>query len=113
MVSPGGARFVLFAADGLTNVVIGERGGVNHTTVTKWWRRLDGGLDAIEAVAVKTLADKRLTRRISTPEMATATGMTAQRSHGSRRPVTLPRHPGTPPNRAPKHRSVAVTQRRL
>jgi hypothetical protein len=32
----------------VTNVVIGERVGVKHTTVTKWRRRfLDGGLDAL------------------------------------------------------------------
>ena len=88
------ARIVLLAADGLTNVVIGERVGVNHTTVTKWRRRfLDGGLDvladeprpgtprkfgddAIEAVVVKTLTEKPVnSTHWSTWEMATATGM--------------------------------------
>jgi transposase len=88
------ARIVLLAADGLTNVVIGERVGVNHTTVTKWRTRfLYGGLDAladeqrpgaprkfgddaIEAIVVKTLSEKpKGSTHWSTREMAKVTGM--------------------------------------
>ena len=88
------ARIVLLAAEGLTNVVIGERVGVNHTTVTKWRTRfLAGGLDAladeprpgtprkfgddaIEAVVVRTLTEKPVnSTHWSTREMAAATGM--------------------------------------
>ena len=88
------ARIVLLAADGLTNVVIGERVGVNHTTVTKWRRRfLEGGLDAladeprpgtprkfgddaIEAIVVKTLTENpKGSTHWSTRDMAKAAGM--------------------------------------
>ena len=88
------ARIVLLAADGLTNVIIAERVGVNHTTVTKWRTRfLNGGLDAladeqrpgtprkfgddaIEAIVVKTLTDKpKGSTHWSTRDMAKATGM--------------------------------------
>lgn len=42
------ARIVLLSADGLTNVAVAERVGVNHATVTKWRNRfLAGGLDAL------------------------------------------------------------------
>ena len=88
------ARIVLLAADGLTNMLIGERVGVNHTTVTKWRRRfVEGGLDAladeprpgtprkfgddaIEAIVVKTLTERpKGSTHWSTREMAKATGM--------------------------------------
>ena len=83
------ARIVLLAADGLTNMLIGERVGVNHTTVTKWRRRfVEGGLDAladeprpgtprkfgddaIEAIVVKTLTERpKGSTHWSTREMA-------------------------------------------
>jgi transposase len=70
------ARIVLLAADGMTNVAVAERVGVNQATVVKWRRRflerrLDGLVDeprpgaprsisddAVEAVIVRTLEDK-------------------------------------------------------
>lgn len=69
------ARIVLLAADGLSNVSVAERVGVNQATVVKWRkrfleRRLDGLLDEprpgaprkitdddVERVVVKTLED--------------------------------------------------------
>jgi transposase len=88
------ARIVLLAGDGLTNVAVAERVGVNHATVTKWRNRfLAGGLDAladeprpgaprkwgdddIEAVVVKTLTDKpKDATHWSTRDMAAVTGM--------------------------------------
>jgi transposase len=88
------ARIVLLSADGLTNVAVAERVGVNQATVTKWRNRfLAGGLDAladeprpgaprkwgdddIEAVVVKTLTEKpRDATHWSTRDMAKATGM--------------------------------------
>jgi transposase len=88
------ARIVLLAGEGLTNVAVAERVGVNHATVTKWRNRfLAGGLDAladeprpgaprkwgdddIEAVVVKTLTDKPTNAtHWSTRDMAAVTGM--------------------------------------
>jgi len=88
------ARIVLLAGEGLTNVAVAERVGVNHATVTKWRNRfLAGGLDAladeprpgaprkwgdddIEAVVVKTLTDKpKNATHWSTRDMAAETGM--------------------------------------
>jgi transposase len=70
------ARIVLLAADGMSNVAVAERVGVNQATVVKWRkrflaRRLDGLVDEprpgaprsisdadVEAVVVRTLEDK-------------------------------------------------------
>jgi transposase len=70
------ARIVLLAADGLSNVAVADKVGVNQATVVKWRtrflaRRLDGLVDEsrpgaprtisdddVEAVIVRTLEDK-------------------------------------------------------
>ncbi len=85
---------MLLSGDGLTNVAVAERVGVNQATVTKWRNRfLAGGLDAladeprpgaprtwgdddIEAVVVKTLTEKpKDATHWSSRDMAKATGM--------------------------------------
>lgn len=90
------ARIVLLSADGLTNVAVAERVGVNQATVVKWRkrfldRRLDGlvdeprpgaprsiGDDAVEAVIVRTLEDKPTdATHWSTRDLAKQTGMSA------------------------------------
>jgi transposase len=70
------ARIVLLAGDGLSNVAVAERVGVNQATVVKWRKRfIAGGVDGlldeprpgaprcigdddVEAVIVRTLEDK-------------------------------------------------------
>jgi transposase len=70
------ARIVLLAADGLSNVAVAERVGVNQATVVKWRKRFIAGRveglldeprpgaprsigdDDVEAVIVRTLEDK-------------------------------------------------------
>src|SRR5579872_940180 len=88
------ARIVLLSANGLSNVDVATRTGVNGATVRKWRGRfLTGGIDAladeprpgvprtygddaIEAVIVKTLTEKpRDATHWSTRDMAKATGM--------------------------------------
>jgi transposase len=88
------SRIVLLAAEGLSNVDIGVRVGVNHTTVTKWRKRFaEGGCDSladeprpgtprkigddrVEEIVVKTLTSRpKGSTHWSTREMAAATGM--------------------------------------
>ena len=88
------ARIVLLAADGLTNIAVAEKVGVNQATVVKWRkrfieRRLDGLIDEprpgaprkitdadVEAVVVRTLEDKPVdATHWSTRDMAKRTGM--------------------------------------
>jgi transposase len=88
------ARIVLLAADGLTNVAVAERVGVNQATVVKWRNRflargLDGLVDeprpgaprtidddAVEAVIVRTLEDKPTdATHWSTRDLAKKVGM--------------------------------------
>lgn len=70
------ARIVLLAADGMTNVAVADKVGINQATVVKWrkrfiTRRLDGLVDEprpgaprtisdedVEAIVVRTLEDK-------------------------------------------------------
>src|SRR5918994_2060007 len=56
------ARIVLLAADGLSNVAVAERVGVNQATVVKWRkrflaRRLDGLVDEPRPGAPRTISD--------------------------------------------------------
>ena len=88
------ARIVLLAADGLSNVAVAERVGVNQATVVKWrkrffQRRLDGLVDEprpgaprtitdedVEAVVVRTLEDKPAdATHWSTRDLAKKVGM--------------------------------------
>jgi transposase len=88
------ARIVLLAAEGLSNVVVADKVGVNQATVVKWrkrWieRRLDGlvdeprpgaprsiGDDDVERVIVKTLEDKPTdATHWSTRDLAKKVGM--------------------------------------
>ena len=88
------ARIVLLSGDGLSNVEVAKRVGVNQETVRKWRERYrNGGVDAlsdeprpgvprtfgddaIEALVVKTLTEKpRDATHWSTRDMAKATGM--------------------------------------
>ena len=88
------ARIVLLAADGMTNVAVAERVGVNQATVVKWRkrfleRRLDGLVDEprpgaprsisdadVEAVIVRTLEDKPTdATHWSTRDLAKRSGM--------------------------------------
>ena len=88
------ARIVLLAADGLSNVAVADRVGVNQATVVKWRkrflaRRLDGLVDEprpgaprtitdedVEAVVVRTLEDKPTdATHWSTRDLATKVGM--------------------------------------
>jgi transposase len=90
------ARIVLLAGDGLSNVAVAERVGVNQATVVKWRkrfleRRLDGLLDEprpgaprkisdddVEAVIVRTLEDKpKDATHWSTRDLAKQAGMSA------------------------------------
>ncbi len=90
------ARIVVLAADGLSNVAVAEKVGVNQATVVKWRkrfleRRLDGLIDEprpgaprtitdadVEAVVVRTLEDKPTdTTHWSTRDLAKKTGMSA------------------------------------
>jgi transposase len=90
------ARIVLLAADGLSNVAVAERVGVNQATVVKWRkrfleRRLDGlvdeprpgaprriGDDEVESVIVRTLEDKpKDATHWSTRDLARQAGMSA------------------------------------
>jgi transposase len=94
------SRIVLLAAEGLSNVDIGVRVGMNHTTVTKWRKRFAEGWrdsladeprpgrprkitdDRVEEIVVKTLTSRpKRSTHWSTREMAAATGMT-QRTIG-------------------------------
>src|SRR3712207_1692123 len=70
------ARIVLLAGDGMSNVAVAERVGVNQATVVKWRKRfIAGGVDGlldeprpgaprsigdddVEAVIVRTLEDR-------------------------------------------------------
>jgi transposase len=88
------ARIVLLAADGMANVAVAERVGVNQATVVKWRkrfldRRLDGLIDEprpgaprtisdadVEAVIVRTLEDKPTdATHWSTRDLAKRVGM--------------------------------------
>jgi transposase len=88
------ARIVLLAADGLSNIAVAERVGVNQATVVKWRkrflaRRLDGLVDEprpgaprsisdadVEAVIVRTLEDKPTdATHWSTRDLAKKVGM--------------------------------------
>ena len=88
------ARIVLLAADGLSNVVVADKVGVNQATVVKWRHRfLERGLDglvdeprpgaprtisddAVEAVIVRTLEDKPVdATHWSTRDLAKKVGM--------------------------------------
>jgi transposase len=88
------ARIVLLAADGMSNVAVAERVGVNQATVVKWRkrflaRRLDGLVDEprpgaprsisdadVEAVIVRTLEDKPTdATHWSTRDLAKTVGM--------------------------------------
>ena len=90
------SRIVLLAAEGLSNVAVAERVGVNQATVVKWRkrfieRRLDGLIDEprpgaprkitdadVEAVVVRTLEDKPTdATHWSTRDLAKKTGMSA------------------------------------
>ena len=90
------ARIVLLAADGLTNVAVADKVGVNPATVLKWRkrfleRRLDGLVDEprpgaprtisdddVEAVIVRTLEDKPTdATHWSTRDLAAKVGMSA------------------------------------
>jgi transposase len=90
------ARIVLLAADGLSNVAVADKVGVNQATVVKWRarfleRRLDGLVDeprpgaprtisddAVEAVVVRTLEDKPTdATHWSTRDLAKKVGMSA------------------------------------
>ena len=53
------ARIVLLSADGLSNVAVAERVGVNQATVVKWRKRfIEGGIDGL----MKSLGMERLAR---------------------------------------------------
>jgi transposase len=88
------ARIVLLSADGLTNVAVAERVGVNQATVVKWRKRfLEGGVDGlideprpgaprtisdadVEEVIVRTLEDKPTdATHWSTRDLAKKVGM--------------------------------------
>jgi len=88
------ARIVLLAADGMTNVAVADKVGVNQATVVKWRkrfisRRLDGLIDEprpgaprtisdedVEAVVVRTLEDKPAdATRWSTRDLAKRAGI--------------------------------------
>jgi transposase len=88
------ARIVLLAADGLSNVAVADKVGVNQATVVKWRkrfieRRLDGLLDEprpgaprtiddeqVEAVVVRTLEEKPTdATHWSTRDLAKKVGM--------------------------------------
>jgi transposase len=88
------SRIVLLAADGLSNVAVAERVGVNQATVVKWRkrfldRRLDGLVDEprpgaprkigdedVEAVVVRTLEEQPAdATHWSTRDLAAKTGM--------------------------------------
>jgi transposase len=90
------ARIVLLAADGLSNIAVADKVGVNQATVVKWRkrfieRRLDGLLDEprpgaprtitdadVEAVVVRTLEDKPSdATHWSTRDLAKKAGMSA------------------------------------
>jgi transposase len=90
------ARIVLLAADGLTNVAVADKVGVNQATVVKWRRRflerrLDGLVDEprpgaprtitdddVERVIVRTLEDKPTNAtHWSTRDLAAKVGMSA------------------------------------
>jgi len=90
------ARIVLLAADGLTNIAVAERVGVNQATVVKWRKRfiergVDGLIDDprpgaprkisdadVEAVIVRTLEDKPTdATHWSTRDLAKQVGMSA------------------------------------
>jgi transposase len=88
------ARIVLLAADGMANIAVADKVGVNQATVVKWRsrflaRRLEGLLDeprpgaprtidddAVEAVIVRTLEDKPTdATHWSTRDLAKKVGM--------------------------------------
>jgi transposase len=88
------ARIVLLAADGMTNVAVADKVGVNQATVVKWRRRflerrLDGLVDEprpgaprtisdddVERVVVRTLEDKPTdATHWSTRDLARQVGM--------------------------------------
>lgn len=88
------ARIVLLAADGMANISVADKVGVNQATVVKWRRRflargLDGLVDeprpgaprtidddAVEAVIVRTLEDKPVdATHWSTRDLAKKVGM--------------------------------------
>lgn len=88
------ARIVLLAGDGMSNVAVAERVGVNQATVVKWRKRfLERGLDGlvdeprpgaprsisdadVEAVIVRTLEDKPVdATHWSTRDLAKRVGM--------------------------------------
>jgi transposase len=88
------ARIVLLAADGMTNVAVADKVGINQATVVKWRkrflaRRLDGLVDEprpgaprtitdedVEAVVVRTLEDKPAdATHWSTRDLAKRTGI--------------------------------------
>jgi transposase len=90
------ARIVLLAGEGLSNVAVAEKVGVNPATVLKWRkrfieRRLDGLIDEprpgaprkitdaeVEAVVVRTLEDKPTdATHWSTRDLAKKSGMSA------------------------------------
>lgn len=88
------ARIVLLSADGLTNVAVAERVGVNQATVVKWRKRfIEGGVDGlvdeprpgaprtisdadVEEVIVRTLEDQPTdATHWSTRDLAKKVGM--------------------------------------
>lgn len=65
------ARIVLLAADGLSNVMVADKVGVNQATVVKWRkrfieRRLDGLVDEPRPGAPRTIGDDDVERVIVT-----------------------------------------------